>query len=318
MSTAAAPTTKPNVPSATDLPGRRVGLWLTSEDEVIAELARLRRGHRRLGGWTLAQACWHVGELIEKFLRPGTPGATPTPEQAAVQARFFSKAREPRGFDGVDAPAAFQPAAACGDDAIDRTVALYKALKSFPHAVVDMGPIGPASIAECRRVHLAHASHHLSFFVPVEAARRTGLRFADEDAVVADVRHLRKGCARAGNWTLPQACWHLDAALRSRMKPGPHPATTPEQAARRPQLEQVLASGRLPDGLVAPDHFTPPPACGDEAIDAFLATIEQFKAYPGPIVPHRLFGQLPDADARRLNLIHCAHHLSNLVPRHES
>ena len=60
--------------------------------------------------------------------------------------------------------------------------------------------------------------------------------------------------------------------------------------------------------------MTPPPVCGDDAIDSFLATLERFKKFPGPIAPHRLFGHLADADARKLNLIHCAHHLSYLTP----
>ena len=77
---------------------------------------------------------------------------------------------------------------------------------------------------------------------------------------------------------------------------------------------QILASGRLPDGQTAPDFMTPPTDCGDDAIDAFLARLEQFKNFPGPIAPHRLFGQLSDADARTINLIHCAHHLSYLTP----
>ena len=144
--------------------------------------------------------------------------------------------------------------------------------------------------------------------------RRTALRFGSEDDVIAEVNRLRRGCAQAGAWSLAQICCHLDKSVQSRMQPGPFPPTTPEQAARRDQFLQVLSSGRLPDGLPAPDTMMPPPACGDDAIDAFLATLERFKRFPGPIAPHRLFGQLADADARKLNLIHCAHHLSYLTP----
>jgi hypothetical protein len=75
-----------------------------------------------------------------------------------------------------------------------------------------------------------------------------------------------------------------------------------------------MAGWKLPDGISAPDSMMPPAGCGDEAIDAFITTLTNFKSFPGPIAPHRLFGQLSDADARRLNLIHCAHHLSYLTP----
>ena len=144
--------------------------------------------------------------------------------------------------------------------------------------------------------------------------RRAGLRYSSEDDVVADVNRLRRGYTQAGAWSLPQICCHLDKSMQYRMRPGPHEPTTPEQAARHDQLRQILASGRLPDGQTAPDFMTPPTDCGDDAIDAFLARLEQFKNFPGPIAPHRLFGQLSDADARTINLIHCAHHLSYLTP----
>jgi hypothetical protein len=143
--------------------------------------------------------------------------------------------------------------------------------------------------------------------------RRT-LRFNSEDDVIADVKKLRHGYTQAGAWTLPQICWHLNVGVQNRMKPGPFPANTPEQESRKGQLQQVLASGQLPTGIPAPDGAVPPPDAGDAAIEALLTSLEQFKKFPGPIPPHRIFGHLNDADARKLNLIHCAHHLSFLTP----
>lgn len=148
---------------------------------------------------------------------------------------------------------------------------------------------------------------------PTQPQRRY-LNFGDIDQVIAEIRRLRKGYVKAGNWSLPQICWHLDAAIQARMQPGPFPPNTPEQDARRPAFEQVLATGRLPEGIVAPEPMVPPPDCGDAAIDACLQRLEQFKRFAGPIAPHRIFGHLKDDEARRLNLIHCAHHLGFLVP----
>lgn len=146
------------------------------------------------------------------------------------------------------------------------------------------------------------------------STERRELNFNSEDDVIAAVSELRRGYAQAGGWSLPQMCAHLDKSVQFRMQPGPFPPTTPEQKARASQLRKTLASGRLPDGIVAPDPMMPPADCGDEAIDAFIATLTRFKTFPGPIAPHRIFGELSDADARRLNLIHCAHHLSYLTP----
>jgi hypothetical protein len=58
----------------------------------------------------------------------------------------------------------------------------------------------------------------------------------------------------------------------------------------------------------------PPANVPESTIDDLIASLKQLKAYKGEIAPHRLFGHIPDAEARKLNLIHCAHHLSYLVP----
>jgi hypothetical protein len=133
--------------------------------------------------------------------------------------------------------------------------------------------------------------------------------------VIADVQRLRRGYKRVGAWSLPQMAWHLNQAVLARMKPGPHAADTPEQTARRPLLQHVLMmNGYLPDGISAPDPMVPPADAPESAVDDLIASLKQLKAYRGEIAPHRLFGHIPDAEARKLNRIHCAHHLSYLTP----
>jgi hypothetical protein len=149
----------------------------------------------------------------------------------------------------------------------------------------------------------------------VSDATRRQLNFETEDDVIAEVRRLRRGYVQAGAWSLPQMCAHLDKAVQARMLPGPFAPDTPEQAAKKSSLiPGILASGKLPDGIKAPEPLVPPADCGDESIDDFLVTIEKYKRFPGPTAPHRIFGHLAEADARRLNLIHCAHHLAYLTP----
>jgi hypothetical protein len=143
---------------------------------------------------------------------------------------------------------------------------------------------------------------------------RRELNFDSVDALIADVERLRRGYTRAGNWSLAQACWHLRAAMEFLMRPGPYPAATPEQEARRPMVEGVLATGRLPTGIQAPETVVPPADCTDADIDGFVERARLFNAHPGPYAPHRLFGQLAVDEMRRLQLIHAAHHLSYLVP----
>ena len=146
------------------------------------------------------------------------------------------------------------------------------------------------------------------------AARREGLNFASVDDAIAEVQRLRCGCAKTGSWSLAQVCWHLETAIRMRMVPGPFPPDTSEQLSRKPKLREILAVGKLPSGIEAPTPAIPPADANDSAIDALIATLKRFDSFSGEIAPHRIFGHLSDADARRLNLIHCAHHLSYLVP----
>ncbi|MBC7783000.1 MAG: DUF1569 domain-containing protein [Burkholderiales bacterium] len=293
-------------------------LQLDTEEQVLTEIANLRTGYRQTGNWTLAQICWHVGVPLDKFLNPPEPmDLAATPEQAAIKERFVDYViahRAPPPYI-KESPPQMMPPPNAGDDAIDGYIENLHKLKAYPHPRVMMGPVGPVTAEEFRICNLFHASHHLSFLEPVAAAppRRVRLKFDDLDQVAADIQTLRNGYRKSGNWTLAQVCWHLDQAMQLRMKSTPMVPNTPEQDARKPLLEQVLATGALPPGLVAPDSLTPP-TVGETAIDAALETIQKFKNFPGPITQHRLFGNLPDATARRLNLIHCAHHLSHLVP----
>jgi hypothetical protein len=150
--------------------------------------------------------------------------------------------------------------------------------------------------------------------VSATPADKRQLSFKSEDEVIADLERLRRGYVKAGNWSLPQAAWHLAIAVESRMRPGPFPPDSPEQLARKSALPGILASGKLPQGIQAPDAMTPQPDAPEDSIDRLIDALRRFKTYKGEIPPHRVFGAMPDADARQLNLIHCAHHLSHLVP----
>jgi hypothetical protein len=149
-------------------------------------------------------------------------------------------------------------------------------------------------------------------------ATRT-LHFETAQQVIDDVTHLRAaGYSKSGSWSLPQICWHLHATTSFIMRPGPHPEPTPEQLANRARLHSILSTNQLPAGIQAPDAVTPPPDAPDSAVDDFLATLDRLQSFPGPFAPHRLFGRLSNDEARRLVLIHSAHHLSHLVPHQGS
>jgi hypothetical protein len=142
--------------------------------------------------------------------------------------------------------------------------------------------------------------------------RRT-LKFADADAVAAEVRRLGAGYTQAGNWSLPQVCWHLSKAIRFSMRPGPHPRVK-TGVMQWVQLKAILAVGRIPAGVHAPDRITPANDTPESAVDEFFGTLEEMKQFNGEFAPHPMLGNVRHGSFVRLHLIHCAHHLGFLSP----
>jgi hypothetical protein len=289
-------------------------LSFRSEDEAIAEIDHLRvGGYTQLKNWSLPMICWHLS-------RGGSPkppaSPTPTAEQAERKKAFIDLILATgKGPPGFQAPPHMTPKPDCGEDVVLQFRSILQELRDYPHPLVDFGPFGPVPIEEVRKLTLMHAGHHLSFLEPKQSGtRRSGVSYANEGEVIGEVKRLRRGYVQAGSWNLPQVCAHLDKAVQFRMQPGPFAPDTPEQVKNKERIPGILAAGAIPEGIKAPEPMLPPADCGDASIDAFLATIEKYKRFPGPTAPHRIFGHLPEPDARKLNLIHCAHHLSYLTP----
>ena len=296
-------------------PTRRLNLKFATERGVIADVGRLQTGYRAVGTWTLPQTCWHLAAPLRIPLIAAEPPAAAVLSSPEYEATLKSLARYDADVTplGMSAPPGTVPPADCGASAIDECVRLLQALEQFSGDFIAFGQYGVVPTARFRSFVLAHAAHHLSLLVPA-VGKREGLVYVHEDDVADDVHRLRRGYIQTGGWTLGQICWHLAATTNARMVPGPHPANSPEQDARAGLLKFVFSSGKLPLGIVAPDRLLPPLDAGDESINACLDALEDIKRYSDPFAPHRLFGQLTEAETRRHNLIHCAHHLSNLVP----
>ena len=146
---------------------------------------------------------------------------------------------------------------------------------------------------------------------------RRELHYKDFAELRADVTRLRGGYERAGNWSLAQACYHLDHTLIGAMKPMPYAPNTPEQDGRRAIFDGIMRTGQIPSGLTAGADTAPPADVPESAIESLFETIDRFERFPGPFSPHRLFGNLPPDVRRKHQLIHAAHHLSYLIPATE-
>jgi Protein of unknown function (DUF1569) len=153
---------------------------------------------------------------------------------------------------------------------------------------------------------------------------RRPLVFNDLDEVVRDAENLQaRGYEKAGNWDLAQCCTHLADWLRFPVEGFPK-APAPIRAflwvmrktVGRKKLLTYIETRSFPAGKPTMPQTVPPPG-GDprEAIDKLRRSVNRLKEYTGPIVPSPVFGPMTKDEAVRMQLVHCAHHLSFLIPR---
>jgi hypothetical protein len=144
---------------------------------------------------------------------------------------------------------------------------------------------------------------------------RRPLQYESFDAVMPDIERLLEGHTTVGNWTLARICRHLAVVLRRHVE---LPASTTFDAADRvseDQKRQMLESGVLPEGIVAPPGVVPEATLDErEEAEGLRAAIAYYRASPGPVVAHRRLGPLTRDEWDRFELIHLAHHLSFAVP----
>ena len=145
-------------------------LEFETEDDVIAEVERLRKGCKQLGNWTLPQICYHVAMPMQ-FTPPEPADLQRSEEQEAMKAGFVDYILTERKMKPewkADGP--WIPPEDAGEADVDAFLGALRTQRDYPHGRVMMGPIGPVDIDEFRGVNLAHAAHHLSRLVPTAAA----------------------------------------------------------------------------------------------------------------------------------------------------
>jgi hypothetical protein len=155
-------------------------------------------------------------------------------------------------------------------------------------------------------------------------SQRRSVTFENLDQVSEDIGNLLAvGYSARGNWNLSQVCAHLDDWMRFPMDgyPKPRPPIRVilwlmKITVGRKQLVSILDSGfraktpTMPQTVHASDAKT-----DAAAAKQFLETINRFKDYEGPIATSPVFGELTREEALKLQLRHCSHHLSFLMPR---
>jgi hypothetical protein len=157
-----------------------------------------------------------------------------------------------------------------------------------------------------------------------ERHQRRSLVFNDLDEVIRDAETLlAKGYEKTGNWDLAQCCNHLADWLRFPVEGFPKMPLflkpffwMARKTIGRKKLLQYINTRSFPAGKpTMPETVKAPGGDPREAVAALRKSVERLKAHNGPIVPSPLFGPMTKDEAVRMQLVHCAHHLSFLLPK---
>lgn len=158
----------------------------------------------------------------------------------------------------------------------------------------------------------------------VKRMERRNLRFGSLDEVLADATHLSETELQAvGKWNFAQICEHLADWMRFPVDGFPRKAF-PIRAILwmmkvtigKSTIKKILATESMKAGTpTMPDTVKPADVSSNAAaLEQLAQAIENFKNHSGEFHPSPIFGALSREDALKLQLIHCAHHLSFLVP----
>ena len=145
------------------------------------------------------------------------------------------------------------------------------------------------------------------------------------DEVAAEARRLlASGYEPAGKWNLGQACGHCSTWIKYPIDGFPKfnffvagVFWMMKQSFGKRAFKKMLAAKSMPAGNPTIKNTIPAPDFESDAkaVDELCETIERFKAHDGPWHASPLFGEMTADQCRQLQLIHCSHHLSFLVPK---
>ncbi|MCE9563709.1 MAG: DUF1569 domain-containing protein [Planctomycetes bacterium] len=151
---------------------------------------------------------------------------------------------------------------------------------------------------------------------------RRKLSFATLDEVVADAENLlAKGYDRAGNWDLAQVCLHLADWLRFPVEGFPVPfVMRPMFWLLRNTFGPGMKRKVLAEGMPAGNptiRSTVAVSGGDPtaAVAKLKEAAKLFANHTGRIRVSPIFGKMDKEETLRLQLRHCEHHLSFLIPK---
>lgn len=145
---------------------------------------------------------------------------------------------------------------------------------------------------------------------------RRALVFNDLAEVLQDVERMRTEHRTIGNWSLAQICKHLADSFNGSIDGfGVDRHWLMRTVVGRSALRRVFQTNSLDTGFTVTERLNPSPDVElDPSITDLSNALDRFTAHTGPLHLHPFFGELDHDEWRRLHCIHCAHHLSFVLP----
>jgi hypothetical protein len=146
---------------------------------------------------------------------------------------------------------------------------------------------------------------------------RRALDFERVDQIMPDVERLLDGHTTAGCWSLGQVCDHLARGITLTVRNPRGGATasepTPEQDANR---RLFFRARSFPEGVALPTRLLEPTAdlAPRAAAEALRTALDRLASHDGPLPAHPYLGPLTRDEWVDFHCIHCAHHLSFVLP----
>jgi hypothetical protein len=131
-----------------------------------------------------------------------------------------------------------------------------------------------------------------------------------------DVDRLLEGHTTLGQWSLGQICGHLTNSITWSVEGAPILAPWIIRKTVAPLLlRRILKTGRFPDGIRLPERYVPRQGLDARAeAEALRAALWHFASFTGALSVHPMGKAISRADWERFHCIHCARHLSFVIP----
>jgi hypothetical protein len=152
---------------------------------------------------------------------------------------------------------------------------------------------------------------------------RRELTFQNFDDVIADVKRLEaEGYQAHGKWDLSQICEHLADWMSYPMDGFPKSPlfvrwmlAILRATVGKTMLKDFTSKQKMKENQpTIPNSVHSSQDDARKSVERLLQLIERFRRYRGELHPSPLFGALDHEQATKLQLAHCAHHLSFLEP----